>query len=144
MRFTLLITLSALLVTSCASSRDPIGPQPIAKAMASPEYQEILKGVDYYFGNQSHPTVIQEFGERKTARRSNAVSNGNDFACRRAFVSALAQLRRAALAVGANAVINIKSNYKHKEVSSESYYQCKPGALMSGVALKGTVAKLRK
>ena len=45
---------------------------------------------------------------------------------------------------GGNAVINIKSNWKHRETSSETQYQCVMGLLMAGVALKGTVVRLRK
>ena len=144
MRQVLIMGALALILAGCASDRNAIGPQPIAAALSSQEYKTQLEGGAYYFGNQRHPAVEQSFGERKTSRRSNAVTNGNDFACARAFVSSLASLKRAALAVGGNAIINIKSNYKHKEVSSETNYQCKPGALMSGVALKGTVVKLKK
>jgi uncharacterized protein YbjQ (UPF0145 family) len=53
-------------------------------------------------------------------------------------------LKSAAVRSGGDAVINIKSNYKHREVSSESHFQCATGVLMSGVALKGTVVKLRE
>ena len=45
---------------------------------------------------------------------------------------------------GGNAVVNIVSNYKNKETSSETEYMCGNGALMAGVALKGTVIKTGK
>ena len=97
MRLALIVILSAFTLAGCAGDRDNIGPQPIAEAFATPEYRSLLEGVDYFFGDQRHPTIEKSYGERKTARRSNAVANGNGFACRRAFVSALAQLREAAL-----------------------------------------------
>lgn len=144
MRLALMLALSAFTLAGCAGDRDVVAPQPIAKALSSPEYRTMLEGVDYYYGNQRHPAIEKSYGERKTSRRSNAAKNGNDFACERAFVTALVRLKRVALKLGGNAIVNIKSNYKNHEVSSETHYQCKPGTLMSGVALKGTVVKLRK
>jgi hypothetical protein len=43
---------------------------------------------------------------------------------------------------GGNAVINILSNYKNKEFSSDSLFQCGAGTFVVGVALKGTIAKI--
>ena len=56
---------------------------------------------------------------------------------------ALLQLRNHAIAVGGNAVINVRSNWRNVEWSSEMQYQCAAGFLMAGVALKGDVVTLR-
>jgi hypothetical protein len=55
MRLTLLLALSAFTLAGCAGDRDVVAPQPIAKALSSPEYRTMLEGVDYYYGNQRHP-----------------------------------------------------------------------------------------
>ncbi len=47
------------------------------------------------------------------------------------------QLKQRANDLGANAVINIKSNYRNNLTSSETQYTCGAGAIMSGVALVG-------
>jgi len=57
-------------------------------------------------------------------------------------MSALLQLHQRAQSMGANAVINIKSNYKNREVSSETDYTCGAGATIAGVALIGTIVEL--
>jgi hypothetical protein len=45
---------------------------------------------------------------------------------------------------GGNAVINIVSYYKKNVFSSATEYECHAGAIIAGVALKGTVVKLSK
>ena len=44
--------------------------------------------------------------------------------------------------LGANAVINIASNYKNVEMLSDTEYECHDGAMMTGVALKGDFVKI--
>jgi hypothetical protein len=43
---------------------------------------------------------------------------------------------------GGNAVTNIHSVYKNAPFNSDSEYECGAGAIMGGVALRGTVVKL--
>jgi hypothetical protein len=52
-------------------------------------------------------------------------------------------LRDRARREGGNAVINIKSNYKNNLTSSDDAFQCGAGELTAGVALIGTVAKIK-
>ena len=48
-----------------------------------------------------------------------------------------------AKAAGANAVVDLASNYKHIEYKDSQKYECHAGALMAGVALKGNLAKVQ-
>lgn len=145
MRQMMISLLAVMTLFGCASGHNVPLPYPIADALARPEYKDKLNGVAFYFGDQSHPAIEKSFGVKTTAQRSNATGDrGFEESCDRAFVSALLRLRSAALRAGGNAVIDIKSNYKHNEVSSTTHYQCATGALMSGVALKGMVVKLKK
>ena len=145
MRLTVIAAFAALTLFACVSDQNVPLPFSIADAMALPEYKDRLQGVAYYFGGQRHPAVGKSLNEVTTSQRSNASGDkARETTCARAFVSALLRLRSAALKAGGDAVIDIKSNYKHKEVSSETQFQCATGVLMSGVALKGTVVQLRK
>lgn len=145
MRRILLVMVGSLVLSGCVADRNVPKPRSIAEAMSLPQYQEILKGVEVYFGDQPHPTIEKKFRTRSANRRSNATGDsGPDASCARAFVSAVVRLHRAAVREGGNAVVNIRSNYKHNEVSSRTHYQCATGVLMSGVTLKGTLVKLRK
>ena len=145
MRQSMIATLAVLALFGCASDQNVPLPYPIADALSHPEYKEKLQGVAFYFGEQPHPAIEKNFGIVMTSQRSNATGDTvREASCARAFVSALLRLRTSALDAGGNAVIAIKSNYKHVEVSSETRFQCATGVLMSGVALKGTVVKLKK
>jgi uncharacterized protein YbjQ (UPF0145 family) len=53
-------------------------------------------------------------------------------------------LQKRAEQEGGDAVVNIKSNYKSVETSSETEYMCGSGTLMAGVAFKGTIVKIAK
>jgi len=44
--------------------------------------------------------------------------------------------------VGANAVVNIVSNFKDIEMASQTEFECADGAIMAGVALKGDFVKI--
>jgi hypothetical protein len=55
----------------------------------------------------------------------------------------LKSLQSRALKEGGNAVIDSKSNYKSKEFSSPTAFQCGAGARIAGVALKGIVVNIK-
>jgi cell wall-associated NlpC family hydrolase len=78
-----------------------------------------------------------------TSQKTNAFNKTDEEACRWALQSALIRLQNAAKSAGANAVVDIASNYKNKEYKDSAKYECHAGALMAGVALKGKVANVK-
>jgi len=133
-------SLSILLLLSLCSTafaRDSHQMLPIADVLNNPEYASQLEGVSYYFGEQPHPEVIRSFGTDRTNKKTNAFNKSDAEACQWVMLSALVQLRQRAIELGANAVVNIKSNYKNNLTSSETEYRCGAGGLMAGVALVG-------
>lgn len=138
----LMLSVSLLLLAANASARDTVHHLPIADVLENPEYAGRLEGVSFYFGNQSHPEIVKEFGEGRTNKKTNAFNKSDEEACQWVMLSALLQLRERAQSLGANAVVNIRSNYKNNETSSETDYTCGAGAIMAGVALIGTFVTL--
>jgi hypothetical protein len=55
----------------------------------------------------------------------------------------LKAFQESAKARGANAVVDITSYFKKNEFKSPTNYECYAGNIMSGVALKGTYAKVK-
>ena len=138
-----LLPLVLTLCASAASARDSLINLPIADAMSTEDAQSILGDeIKFYFGNQPHTQIIQDLGTVKTNRKTNAFMKSDEKACNWVFLSALVALRDRAIEMGADAVINIKSNYKHNETSSEKTFKCGAGNVVAGVALKGTMVKL--
>ena len=103
----------------------------------------ILDNVRLFFAGQQHPAVDKTYGEFGTNKKTNAFNKSDEKACQWVFFSAIKSLQERALKEGGNAVINIISNYKGNEFSSATEFQCGAGALIAGVALKGTVVKLK-
>ena len=99
-------------------------------------------GIRIFFGKESHPKVTKDFGVWKTNKKTNSFARPDQQACQWVFLSAIIALQKRAQEEGANAIINISSNYKNIETSSESEYVCGSGGLISGVALKGRAVKL--
>lgn len=127
-----------------ALARDDRNMYPIADALQTPAAQEKLdKEIRLFFGTQGTPPVAKRIGEWGTNKKTNAFNKTDKEACEWTFLSAVLELQERARKEGGNAVINIKSNYKNALTSSETEYMCGNGALMSGVALKGTVVNLK-
>ena len=52
-------------------------------------------------------------------------------------------LKKRAVDMGGNAVVNIHSFYRKNVVKSSTEFECGAGAFVAGVTLKGTVVKLK-
>ena len=87
--------------------------------------------------------IVERHGPATTNRKTNALNKSDEEACRWVLMSALVALQDAAKDRGANAVVDIVSNYKGREYASATRYECGAGTLMAGVALKGTYATVR-
>ena len=116
----------------------------IQEALAQEQSKEKLgDDVRFYFGNQKHGTILKTWGEVGTNKKTNAFLKSDQEACTWAFLSAMIALKTRALREGGNAVIDIKSNYKGNETVSDTTFQCGAGNVVAGVALKGTIVKLK-
>src|SRR5262245_26408650 len=126
-----------------SAARDDQNLYPIGQALRSPDAKAKLDpGIRLYFGKQRHPSVTRDYGEWKTSRKTNAFLRPDQQACEWAFLSAVISLQERARKKGANAVVNIVSNYKNVATSSASGYVCGAGGLLAGVGLKGRVVNL--
>lgn len=106
--------------------------------------QKLNKGIRLYFGSEGHPAIKVHHGELHTNKKSNAFARSDLAACQWAFLSAMLQLQHTAAQRGANAVINIQSNYKKHRVSSRTEFECHAGGLMAGTAFVGEAVKLSR
>jgi hypothetical protein len=130
---------------SIAEARNTKYVLPIAGVTENPEYQATLGyDVSFYFANQSTPKIERILGEYITNKKTRSFGRSDENSCQWAFLSALLQLRERAREEGGNAVINIVSYYKKDIFASATEYECHAGALIAGVALKGTVVRVGK
>jgi hypothetical protein len=116
---------------------------PLAAAMESADAKAKLgDSVKFYFGDQKSPHAGTELGSSQTSQKTNAFNKSDAEACHWVFLSSMMQLQKHARKIGANAVINIVSNYKNNEYSSVTQFECHVGTLMAGVALKADFIKV--
>lgn len=140
--------ISALTLSLCAlnaSARDDVKDFSIADALASAQAKSILgSDVQFYFGEQSHAAIVKSYSESRVSRKTNGANKSDKEACEWVFLSTMKELHDKARSVGANAVVNIRSNYRNNLTSSDTTFKCGSGMLMSGVALVGDVVELKK
>ena len=142
---TALLLITTLGLSASSFARDDHNLYPIEDALNTPAALEKLnKDIKLYFGKQKSPPAAKKLGEWKTNKKTNAFNKTDKEACEWVFLSAVLELQERAEKEGGDAVINIVSNYKSQETSSETEYMCGNGALMAGVAFKGTVIKIGK
>lgn len=116
---------------------------PIAAAMNDNNAQGRLgDSVKFYFGNQPTPKVLEKLGRDTTSQKTNAFAKSNEKACNWVFLSDMISLQKRAKELGANAVINIVSNYDNIENSSTTEFECHVGGIMAGVAFKAEFVKI--
>jgi uncharacterized protein YbjQ (UPF0145 family) len=142
-----MISVAALLAVSLtsfsASAADTMLKFPIAGAMAVNDAQSRLgDSVKFYFADQPTPKVLNKITSDKTSQRTNGFGKSAEKACNYVFLSAMLALQKRAQEVGANAVVNIVSNFKDIEMASQTEFECADGAIMAGVALKGDFVKI--
>ena len=127
-----------------AEARDTKLLLPLSAAMSANDAQERLGDtVKFYFGNQPTPKVVERLGSDKTSQKTNSFGKSAEKACNWAFLSAMLRLQQRARELGADAVINIVSNYKNVVYSDAQKYECHAGAIMAGVALKADLANVK-
>ena len=139
-----LATVLTLAVAPAADARDTRQHFDIATAIAAGKADGTLDGsVQFHFKGARAPAVGERLGPANTNRKTNAFGKSDGKACQWVFLGALKALEAAAKERGANAVIDIESNYKNQVFSSATQYECGAGGLMAGVALKGVYAKVK-
>ncbi|MEF9977824.1 MAG: excinuclease ATPase subunit [Thermomonas sp.] len=137
-------TLLTLAVAPAADARDTRQQFDIATAIAAGKADGTLDGtVQFHFKGARAPAVATRLGPARTNKKTNAFGKSDATACQWVFLGALKALETAAKERGANAVIDIESNYKSQVFSSATQYECGAGGLMAGVALKGVYAKVK-
>lgn len=132
--------ISATLFTSAGvEARDDINKFNIKELLETTKAKEALLDIPLYFGESATPKVVEKWGSVSTNKKTNAFMKSDKEACQWVMLSALKALQERARKEGMNAVINIQSNYKKREFISSEEFECGAGAIMAGVALKGTL-----
>ncbi len=144
-RILTIATTAALLATAIpAQAVDTVHFLPIAAALNANDAKARLgEEIKFFFGEQPTPEIASRLGSDKTSQKTNSFGKNFETSCNWVFLSAMLRLQTRAKELGADAVVNIVSNYKNVERSSTTEFECHDGAIMSGVALKADFVKLK-
>ena len=144
MKTKMLVAIALLCAPGLSFASDKIAHFPFANAVAAATQSGKLDGtVKFYLAGsapQSQVTVLKS--DVSVNRKTNAFGKGDQKTCDWALQSALIALQDQAKAAGANAVVDIVSDYDNEYRDPEKY-ECHVGFLMSGVIMKGKLAKVQ-
>ncbi|MDF2817116.1 MAG: Excinuclease ATPase subunit [Stenotrophomonas rhizophila] len=143
-RFALIAATALLAVASTANARETRVELPLHDLINSPEAKAAgIDGSVRFFLAGEKVNVQQRLGEDVTNKKTNAANKSDAEACNWVALSALKALQDGARSRGANAVVDVVSYYKKNEFKSTTNFECYAGAILAGVALKGTYAKVK-
>ena len=139
------VCVAAVAATTSSFARDDRLKFPVDAALTKGQsFKEKLDpSIKLYFGSQRTPPVAKKIGEWTSNKKTNAANKSDQEACDLAFISAVIALQQRARKEGGNAVVNIRSVYKQEDSDSPTEFICGAGKIMAGVALRGTVVKLK-
>lgn len=141
-RFFALIA-SFALVVACpsAQARETRVLVPLQDVIDAGQAQGKLDGsVRFYLAGGESPMVERRFGEGVSNKKTNAANKSDRDACVWAALSVLIRFQQSAKNQGANAVVDMVSYYKKNTFSDPAQIECYAGAIMAGVAMKGSYA----
>ncbi|CAG2150619.1 hypothetical protein D3C87_1085930 [compost metagenome] len=139
----LAIASTGTLLSAPAAARDTKYMLPFQEVLDMPEAKEKLDGsVMFYLAGQKTPKVLEKKDSDVSNKKTNGVGKADEEACRWAALSALISFQDKAKSLGANAVVDMVSYYKKDTNASTTEYECHAGAVVVGVTLKGTYAKV--
>jgi hypothetical protein len=132
-----------LLASTVADARDTRHKYPLEPALQKAQASgQLAPGVKLFFGTQKHGKPTAQLGPARTNKKTNFFNKSDVEGCEYVFLSAMIALTQYAQRVGGNAIVNIRSNYKDIEFSSDTEYECGAGNVTGGVAFVGDVVKL--
>lgn len=124
-------------------ARDEVMHMVFQDVLNSPAAKEKLDGtVKFYLAGAKTPKIVKKLNSDVSNHKTNGFNKGADESCKWVALTALLSFQEHAKRLGMNAVVDIESYYKKNTYTSPTDYECHVGALMTGVALKGTYAQV--
>ncbi|WP_430388780.1 excinuclease [Dyella sp. 20L07] len=140
-----LIALCLLALPVASMAADKVVHLPFEQVVAEAQQSGKLDGsVKFYLAGNTPAGKVDVVKDNVTTnRKTNAFGKKDDQTCSWVLQSALIALQDDAKAAGANAVVDIESNYNDVIYSNAQNYECHIGFLMSGVQLKAKLANVK-
>ena len=132
----------ALLFCTNLQAKNEVNYFDLQKALQSAEFKQHLSGkIEFKFGENSGKNeniIISGLTSNKKAARGG---KSEEASCQRALLNALITFEKRAIKEGGTKVVNLTGYYYKKPYDMTDKFQCGVGSLMTGVTLKGDIAK---
>tara|TARA_R110002124_G_scaffold61789_2_gene169060 strand:+ start:5878 stop:6321 length:444 start_codon:yes stop_codon:yes gene_type:complete len=139
------LALVMLFLSGAALARDDRNRYSIEEAMGARAAKTKLdKGYSFQFGPEVEGKILENHGEFRSNKKTNAFGKSDKEACDWVFLSAMISFQDRVTSSGGNAVVHIRSFYKKGDFYSATEFECGNGALMAGVTFVGDVVTLEK
>lgn len=143
-KVTIPVLLALLMLGSPAHARNEVMHLSWSQLIESPDARAKLDPqVHLYLAGQKTPPVLERLDTDTSNKKTRSLGRDTVLGCQRAALSALLSLQASAKKRGANAVVDIISYYDKVPFRSATEYECHDGAMITGVVLQGTYAKVR-
>lgn len=140
----IIIALPLLALSNISQARDTIEKYSIADLLNTEKAQQALLDIPLYFGTQKYTKPSKKYGEVSTNKKTNAFNKSDKEACQWVMLGALKALQERAKREGMNAVVDITSQYKKRDFSSETEFECGAGTFIAGVSLRANLVRIDK
>lgn len=122
------------------SAKDKILYLPISDVLNSKEAKEALDpNIKLSFGSGTKANIIAK--NLQTNKKTNSVNKSDEEACKWVLLSALKTFQDRAVKEGGTKVVNLTGYFKKQPYDSKDKFQCAVGSIMTGVTLRGDIAK---
>lgn len=141
MKKLLLATIVALFASSVLYAKNEVQYFDLNSALQSAEFKRHLSGqITFKFGkgSGSNDTIIVP---NLTSNKKARMSKSEEDSCQRALLNALITFEKRAVKEGGTKVVNLIGYYYKQPYDMKDKFQCGVGTLMTGVTLKGDIAK---
>ncbi|UJF23678.1 excinuclease ABC subunit A [Suttonella sp. R2A3] len=134
-----IVAILAVLLLSAGCARNTTHYISIDEALNSPQAKEVLDpNIKLYFARGAGNAIKSGLVSNK---KTNSANKTDREACIWAFLSAVKQFQERAYDMGGTKVTNLISFYKKQPYSSQENFECHAGTVITGVALKGDIAR---
>ncbi|MCZ6159430.1 excinuclease ABC subunit A [Campylobacter ureolyticus] len=122
------------------SAKDKILYLPISDVLNSKEAKEALDpNIKLSFGSGAKANIIAK--NLQANKKTNSVNKSDEEACKWVLLSALKTFQDRAVNEGGTKVVNLTGYFKKQPYDSKDKFQCAVGSIMTGVTLRGDIAK---
>jgi uncharacterized protein YbjQ (UPF0145 family) len=114
---------------------------PVAEARQAAKPGDLLD-MPFFMKGEPYPKVVRGLRDSTSERRAIAAGRSDRETCHAAFLAAIGSLQQRAKATGGNAVVDVRSITRHKDLASRRDYRCAFGGGVANVTLVGRAVEL--